>query len=142
LETAKLLVQWSRSAETRLKSLNENQATFAQAMASLAESQARFSEAQASLAEEHTKLAAEHTKLAAEQTKLAAAQTKLAAAQANSEFKIAALTDAQIRTDEAMAALSEQMKEMVAQAAHTDRRLDALINMVQSRREGQPPPQT
>ena len=69
---------------------------------------------------------------------------RLAEAQANSDSKIAALTDAQIRTDEriaelsstmttlssTMATLAERMSELADAQAHTDRRLDALIDII------------
>jgi peptidoglycan hydrolase CwlO-like protein len=64
---------------------------------------------------------------------------ELRAAQANSEAKIAALADAQIRTESVVAALGEQMKELAAAQAHTDQRLDALIDIVRGMREGNPP---
>src|SRR2546421_306058 len=60
-------------------------------------------------------------------------------AQTNSERKIAALADAQIRTEEAIAKLSDKMRELVEQQAHTDQRLDALIDIVRETREGKPP---
>ena len=60
-------------------------------------------------------------------------------AQANSERKIAALADAQIRTEEAIANLTAKMAEHSAQQAHTDQRLDALIDIVREGREGKPP---
>jgi DNA-directed RNA polymerase subunit F len=65
--------------------------------------------------------------------------SELREAQANSERKIAALADAQIRTEEAMAKLSDKMTDLVAQQAHTDQRLDALIDIVREMREGKPP---
>ena len=71
---------------------------------------------------------------------------ELAEAQANSERKIAALADAQIRTEDAinklstsMVDLSEKMAELAAQQTHTDQRLDALIDIVREGREGKPP---
>ena len=67
---------------------------------------------------------------------------ELHAAQANSEAKIAALADAQIRTENVMAALGEQMKELAAAQARTDQRLDALIDIVRGARGGDPPQQT
>ncbi len=60
-------------------------------------------------------------------------------AQANSERKIAALADAQIRTEEAIANLTGKMAEHSAQQAHTDQRLDALIDIVREGRAGKPP---
>ena len=64
---------------------------------------------------------------------------ELRAAQTNSERKLAALADAQIRTEDAMANLSEKMAELASQQTHTDRRLDALIDIVREEREGKPP---
>lgn len=61
----------------------------------------------------------------------------LAEAQANTETKIAALADAQIRTENVIAALGEQMRELAAAQAHTDQRLDALIDIVRERLGGQ-----
>jgi hypothetical protein len=55
---------------------------------------------------------------------------ELAAAQANSEAKIAALADAQIRTEGVVATLGVKMAELAVAQAHTDQRLDALINIV------------
>jgi hypothetical protein len=63
----------------------------------------------------------------------------LAEAQANSEAKIAALADAQIRTESVVATLGERMAELAAAQAHTDQRLDALIDIVRGMREGNPP---
>ena len=54
---------------------------------------------------------------------------ELGAAQANSEAKIAALTDAQIRTSEALVRLAESQ-------AHTDRKLEALIEIVRKSHNG------
>ncbi|MCA1629612.1 MAG: hypothetical protein LC785_14945 [Acidobacteria bacterium] len=65
--------------------------------------------------------------------------TELRAAQTNSEAKIAALADAQNHTEESMARLSDKMVELAAQQAHTDQRLDALIDIVREGREGKPP---
>jgi chromosome segregation ATPase len=64
---------------------------------------------------------------------------ELRVAQANSETKIAALADAQIRTEGVVAALGEQMKELAAAQAHTDQRLDALIDIVRGTHEGNSP---
>jgi hypothetical protein len=70
---------------------------------------------------------------------LAGRMDELAAAHANSEVKIAALADAQIRTEGVVAALGERMAELAAAQAHTDQRLDALIDIVRGIREGNPP---
>jgi uncharacterized coiled-coil protein SlyX len=73
-------------------------------------------------------------------------------AQANSERKIAALADAQIRTEEAqqrteeslarlstsMDELTVKMSELAVAQAHSDQRLDALIDIVRERLGGQP----
>ncbi|HKP71895.1 MAG TPA: hypothetical protein VJT82_03090 [Pyrinomonadaceae bacterium] len=67
---------------------------------------------------------------------------ELRAAQVNSERKIAALADAQIRTEEAIVNLSNKMAELAAQQAHTDQRLDALIDIVREGRESKPPQQS
>ncbi|MFN2482403.1 MAG: hypothetical protein ABR554_13175 [Pyrinomonadaceae bacterium] len=65
--------------------------------------------------------------------------TELRAAQTNSEAKIAALADAQNHTEESVARLSDKMMQLAAQQAHTDQRLDALIDIVREGREGKPP---
>jgi hypothetical protein len=67
---------------------------------------------------------------------------ELNAAQTNSEAKIAALADAQIRTEGVVSALGEQMKELAASQTHTDQRLDALIDIVRGISQGNPPQQT
>ena len=68
---------------------------------------------------------------------------ELREAQANSEAKIAALADAQIKTEEAMARLADaqaRAEHRLAEAqTHTDRRLDALIDIVRGTREGNSP---
>jgi hypothetical protein len=66
----------------------------------------------------------------------------LRAAQANSEAKIAALADAQIRTEGVVTALGEQMRELAVAQAHSDQRLDALIDIVRGMRQGDPPQQS
>jgi uncharacterized coiled-coil protein SlyX len=60
---------------------------------------------------------------------------ELASAQANSESKIAALADAQIKTEGVVASLGEKMAELAAAQAHTDQRLDALIDIVRGMRQ-------
>ena len=47
------------------------------------------------------------------------------------ESKMAALVDAQIRTEVSVAALSETIANLTAAQAHTDERLNALINVVE-----------
>jgi chromosome segregation ATPase len=61
--------------------------------------------------------------------------TELRAAQADADGRIAALADAQIRADERVQTALTQLAES---QAHTDRRLDALIDIVRSRLNGQP----
>lgn len=67
---------------------------------------------------------------------LADAQIRTEASQANSESKIAALADAQIRTESAMANLTEKMAQLAESQAHTEQRLDALIDIVREGRNG------
>lgn len=57
---------------------------------------------------------------------------QLGTAQANADVRIAALADAQIRTEDSLTRLATAQ-------AHTDRRLDALIDTVQGGRNGQSP---
>jgi len=54
----------------------------------------------------------------------------LGEAQANSEVKIAALADAQIKTEEALVRLAETHAKLAESQAHTDQRLDVLIDIV------------
>jgi hypothetical protein len=61
---------------------------------------------------------------------------ELSVAQTNSESKIAALADAQIRTEGVVSALGEQMRELAVAQTHTDERLDALIDIVRGMRQG------
>lgn len=70
---------------------------------------------------------------------LAVRMDELAAAHANSEVKIAALADAQIRTEGVVAALGERMAELAAAQAHTDQRLGALIDIVRGMQQGGSP---
>ncbi|HEX8502946.1 MAG TPA: hypothetical protein VF659_20345 [Pyrinomonadaceae bacterium] len=67
---------------------------------------------------------------------------ELSAAQANSEAKIAALADAQIRTEASVSSLAVQMRELAATQAHSDQRLDALIDIVRGMSRGNPPQQS
>jgi urease accessory protein UreF len=64
---------------------------------------------------------------------------ELRAAQADSEAKIAALANAQIKTEEAMAAQARAGERLAEAQAHTEQRLDALIDIVREMREGNPP---
>lgn len=54
---------------------------------------------------------------------------QLGEAQTNSESRIIALADTQIKTDEALTKLAEAQ-------AHTDQRMDALIDIVRESRNG------
>lgn len=67
--------------------------------------------------------------------------TEMRTAQANADARIAALADAQIRTEAAMERGNERVQTALAQLAesqtHTDQRLDALIDIVRGRRNGQ-----
>ncbi|MFL6334612.1 MAG: hypothetical protein ACJ754_14965 [Pyrinomonadaceae bacterium] len=67
--------------------------------------------------------------------------TEMRAAQANADAKIAALADAQIRTEAAMERGNERVQTALAQLAesqtHTDQRLDALIDIVRGSRNGE-----
>jgi chromosome segregation ATPase len=60
----------------------------------------------------------------------------LGEAQANSEAKIAALADAQIKTEDALVRLAEAHTKLAESQAHTDQRLDALIDVVRELRNG------
>ncbi len=61
----------------------------------------------------------------------------LIAAQVNSEAKIAALADAQIQTEGALKTLTQRVTELTDAQAHTDRRLDALIDIMREARGDQ-----
>jgi chaperonin cofactor prefoldin len=65
-------------------------------------------------------------------------KAELRAAQADTERKLGALADAQIRAEERAAGLTDAMRRLADAQAHTDERLDALIDIVQSRLGGQP----
>jgi chromosome segregation ATPase len=60
----------------------------------------------------------------------------LGEAQANSEAKIAALADAQIKTEGALVRLAEAHTKLAESQAHTDQRLDVLIDTVREFRNG------
>ena len=64
---------------------------------------------------------------------LKAAQADAKTAQADTEAKIAALADAQIRADER---LQTTLTHLAESQAHRDRRLDALIDIVRGERNG------
>jgi hypothetical protein len=53
----------------------------------------------------------------------------------NLTVKLAALADAQIRTEEALGRLVESQVILAETQAHTDKRLDALIDIVREDRE-------
>jgi len=59
---------------------------------------------------------------------------ELGAASANADARIAALADAQIRTEEALKRLSEAQARLIEAQAHTDQKLDALIDIVREMR--------
>jgi hypothetical protein len=65
---------------------------------------------------------------------------QLSEAQANSDAKIAALADAQIRTEETIRDLAARTDAALVRLAesqvHTDQRLDALIDIVREGRGG------
>lgn len=67
--------------------------------------------------------------LGAAQAQLTAAQSELTAAQANSEGKIAALVDAQIRTE-------DELRRLAEQNAQANARVDRLAQMVERLMEG------
>jgi uncharacterized protein YdgA (DUF945 family) len=60
----------------------------------------------------------------------------LGEAQANSDAKIAALADAQIKTEDALVKLAEAHTKLAESQAHADKRLDALIDIVREGRNG------
>lgn len=67
----------------------------------------------------------------------------LAEAQANTEVKIAALADAQIRAEDqireltqTVTGLTKAMTTLAESQTHTDRRLDALIDIISQGRQG------
>jgi hypothetical protein len=67
----------------------------------------------------------------------------LAEAQANTEARVAALADAQIRTEDRLAeltttisGLATAMTTLAEAQTHTDRRLDALIDIISEGRRG------
>jgi|ERR1044071_485521 chromosome segregation ATPase len=61
---------------------------------------------------------------------------QLGEAQANTEVKMAALTDAQIKMDEALSRLAESQARLAESQTHSDQRLDALIDIVREWRNG------
>jgi chromosome segregation ATPase len=74
--------------------------------------------------------------LGANMEQLALAQAELTAAQANSEQKIAALVDAQIRTEDELRRLAEAQRHSESTAAEANARLDRLAGMVERLMEG------
>lgn len=106
-------------------------------------------------------LAAEHQRLSVEQQRLLGDQQRrtarleesllavieltrsnnesideLRAAQANSEHKIADLADTMINLAEAQTRLAESQKQLAESQTHSDKRLDALIDIVREWRNG------
>jgi uncharacterized coiled-coil DUF342 family protein len=109
------LVELARSVDGRMSQhlawinqLGEAQANSEARIAALANAQIRTDESLAKLAEAHAKIVESHTKIVESHTKLAESQTKLAESQTK-------LAEAQ---------------------AHTDQRLDALIDIVRESRNG------
>jgi chromosome segregation ATPase len=117
----------------------------------LAQSQANLAEAQANTDVKIAALVDAQIRTERAQAETEVKFKALAAAQANSDAKIAALAGAQIRTEEhiaglsittsdlsttmnalstAMTTLAERMSELAEAQAHTDRRLDALIDII------------
>lgn len=122
-QSIKLLTQLTLRADERLDTLGEAQANSERKIATLADAQIRTEEAQAN-----------------SERKIAS----LVEAQTNSDSKIASLIEAQVRTEESFARLSismegltEKMSELASAQAHTDQRLDALIDIVRERLGGQ-----
>ena len=74
--------------------------------------------------------------LGAAQAELTAAQAELASAQANSEQKIAALVDSQIRTEDELRRLAEAQRYNEETAAAANVRLDRLAEMIERLMEG------
>jgi vacuolar-type H+-ATPase subunit I/STV1 len=59
------------------------------------------------------------------------------AEQSNADVRLAALADAQIRTEEALRALTVKVDALTDAQQHTDERLKALIDIIQGERNGQ-----
>jgi uncharacterized protein YigA (DUF484 family) len=53
--------------------------------------------------------------------------------------KVAILVDMQIKNEERFALLADAQTELAESQAHTDRRLDALIDIIREGRNGKPP---
>lgn len=49
---------------------------------------------------------------------------------------VSALVDAQVKTEDSIQALAERMRELAGSQRHTDRRLNALMDIVRDEREG------
>jgi hypothetical protein len=54
----------------------------------------------------------------------------------NLEEKVSALVDAQIKTESSVSALADKVVVLAEYQAHTDRRLDALIDIIREQRNG------
>jgi hypothetical protein len=67
------------------------------------------------------------------------AMDDLRTAQTEAERKLAALADANLRTEGAQARMAEALQHLAEAQTHSDQRLDALIDIVQGWRNGQPP---
>lgn len=64
---------------------------------------------------------------------------ELKAGQSDFDHKLAALTDAHLQTEEAMAEAGRKIDALAASQAHSDRKLDALIDVVRDLLEGRRP---
>jgi hypothetical protein len=68
-------------------------------------------------------------------TRLENIVTRLATVTLEGQEKLTALTTAQIKTEEAIIKLAESQAQLVESQAHTDKRLDILIDIVREERE-------
>ncbi|HLL76319.1 MAG TPA: hypothetical protein VK421_13795 [Pyrinomonadaceae bacterium] len=118
VEVMASLIKVSRDTDRRVNTLTEVVREISGDVKLLAEASSRLHERMEEIAERMEEIAAAH---------------------ANSEVKIAALADAQIKTEGVVASLSERMNELAAAQTHTEQRLDALIDIVREMREGRPP---
>jgi chromosome segregation ATPase len=138
-----ILTQLARSADERMDThqswINDLAAAQANSEAKIAaltdaqiQSESRMNELRAAQANSDAKIAA----LADAQARTESSMDELRGAQANSEARIAALADAQIKTEEALVKLAEAHTKLAESQAHTDQRLDALIDVVRELRNG------
>lgn len=133
-----------------------NQAQFSADIQKLQEEQAKLQEGQAKLQESHAKLLESQSTLLEIQVEATQVVKRLAAVTLEgfkqTDSKIDALIDAQMRTDgsvikiaeaqtkfaEAQAKLAEAQAELAEAQTHTEQRLDALIDIVREGRNGKP----